>query len=346
MNKFFKNSGPYFLKDLVEEFNLVAYLNAKPLKQIDNIAITDINTLEDADECCISFFSNKLYLNDFQNTNAKACITAEKYIEFAPKNLIVLAAKNPYAVFAKISSKFYNTIPKSNGKISPHAFIDESALLGKNCEIMASSYIDEGAKLGENVKIFPNCYIGRNVEIGDNSVIHHSVTIQNSVMGKNNIIHPGTRIGQDGFGYAFEDSTHNKVPQIGSVIIGNDVEIGANCTIDRGTIKNTIIADMCKIDNLVQIGHNAVLGFGCIIVSQVGISGSSKIGNFVQMGGQSGIAGHLKIGDGVQVAAQSGIMRDIPPKTTVMGTPAIPITEFFKQIAVLKKLLTKKEKND
>ena len=163
-------------------------------------------------------------------------------------------------------------------------------------------------------------------------------------MGNGTIIHAGTRIGQDGFGYATENGSHIKIPQIGRVIIGHDVEIGANCTIDRGSMEDTVIEDMCKLDNLIQIAHNVVLGKGCIIASQVGISGSTKVGNYVVLGGQVGIAGHLTIGDFAQIGAQSGLTKDVKAREVVFGSPAQPIREAFKQIAMLRKLSRVTEK--
>lgn len=346
MNKFFVNSGPFLLDEITKEFGLEAYLNAKPLSDFGGIFIENVDELDNAGSKDVTFFTNSRYLDQFKRTNAKACITSEKYIKQAPRDLIVLVSPNPYSTFAKIAAKFYNTIPKPEKEISAQAFVSESASVGSGTEIMANAYIDDYAKIGANVKIYPNVYIGKNVEIGNNCVIHHAVTIQHAVVGNGTIIHPGTRIGQDGFGFAYEDGKYLKVPQIGHVIIGNNVEIGANCTIDRGTIKNTVVGDMCQLDNLVQLGHNVELGMGCVVVSHVGISGSTKVGKFVQMGGQVGVAGHLKIGDGAQIAAQSGVMRDIGPGQTVIGSPAMPMKEFFRQIAMLKKLVNKKEKND
>jgi UDP-3-O-[3-hydroxymyristoyl] glucosamine N-acyltransferase len=338
MNKFFKNSGPFLLEDLIKEFGLLPYLNGEPLSEVSGIYIEDIKILEDADEKSISFFSNKKYIAEFKKSKAKACITEEKFLKNAPIGMIILIAKNSYVTFAKISAKFYSTLPQPNGNISKNSSISPKAIIGENCEIMDFVVIEDGVKIGNNVKIYPNVYIGKNVEIADHCIIHHNVTIQYAIINKNCIIHPGVRIGQDGFGYAFENGQYIKVPQIGHVIIGNNVEIGANCTIDRGTIKNTIIGDMSKIDNLVQLGHNVEIGRGCIIVSQVGISGSTKIGNYVQIGGQAGIAGHLIIEDGVQIAAQSGIIKNIAAKEIVFGTPALPIKQYFRQIVTLKKL--------
>jgi UDP-3-O-[3-hydroxymyristoyl] glucosamine N-acyltransferase len=201
--------------------------------------------------------------------------------------------------------------------------------------------IEDGVVIGNNSSIDHNSVIKRNVVIGNNTKIASNVTISHSVIGNNVIIHPGTRIGQDGFGFASDHTGHLKVPQLGIVKIGDFVEIGANTTIDRGSAQDTIIGDMCQIDNLVQLGHNVQLGKACVIVAQVGIAGSTKLGDFVILGGQVGVAGHLKIGNQVQVAAQSGIAQNIEDKQIMGGSPAVPIRQWHKQTFCLKKLANK-----
>ena len=189
--------------------------------------------------------------------------------------------------------------------------------------------------------LFRSTYIGANCVIGNDCTIHSNVNITNAIIGNNVIIHSGVSIGQDGFGYAYNNGRHHKVPQVGRVIIGDDVEIGANTTIDRGSAPDTIIGEGTKIDNLVQIGHNVKIGKHCIIVSQVGISGSTEIGDYTIIAGQAGIAGHLKIGSQVQVAAQAGITRDLEDKAIVGGTPAVPLRQYHKQALALAKLTEK-----
>ena len=208
-------------------------------------------------------------------------------------------------------------VPLGTGvHIGPNAVVSDGAEIGDGSEIGANTTICNGVKIGRNCRILPN------------------VTLQCCLIGDRVILHPGVRIGQDGFGFAMSASGHMKVPQLGRVFIEDDVEIGANSTIDRGTGPDTIIAHGCKIDNLVQIAHNVQLGVGCILAGQSGVSGSTRLGNFVVLGGQVGIAGHITIGDGAQIAAQSGVFRSVDPGAKIGGTPAQPMKEWLRSVAL------------
>lgn len=343
VKSFYSNSGPFALAEFVERLRLQVYRNGQEVALDPELAVTDIATLDNATRTEISFYANAKYADKYANFCGLACVTLEANLAKAPQDAYILVSKNPNADFAKITAAFY---PEESHKAGIHntAVIDPESFIGQDCEIGANVVICGGVKIGNGCKIYPGAYIGKKVQIGDNSVIHHNVTISNAIIGNNAIIHAGARIGQDGFGYAFDNFVHLKVPQIGRVLIGSDVEIGANSTIDRGAINDTIIGDMCKIDNLVQIGHNVKLGRGCIIVSQVGISGSTEIGDFSVLGGQAGIAGHLKIGKAVQVAAQSGVVSDVEDRAVLGGTPAVPIRQWHRQSVILKKLT--RAKND
>jgi UDP-3-O-[3-hydroxymyristoyl] glucosamine N-acyltransferase len=342
---FFINKGPFSLNHLANSIKATSYLNGKKIDIIDpKIMVSNICTLEKASSNELSFFTNAKYAEQYIKSQPLACITSEKFLSKAPKDVFILITSNPYADFARIMTLFYPNPPIKPG-ISKDAHIHPTATIGENCEIAHNVTIGAEVKIEANTKIYPGVYINDKVQIGNNCIIHHDVTLDNCFIGNNTIIHPGTRVGQDGFGYAFDNYQHIKVPQIGRVIIGSNVEIGANCTIDRGAIDDTIIGDMCKIDNLVQIGHNVVLGTGCIIVSQVGISGSTELGKYVMLGGQAGLSGHIKIGDGAQIAAQSGVMQDIEAKQIVGGSPSLPIRQWHKQTAILKKL-SSREQND
>lgn len=336
--RFCANTGPYTLQQIAALINSQIYLANKLVKPDEALIVTDVATLEDATRTELTFYTNPKYSSSYQNQYALACITNEDNLNKAPKDTYILVSKNTYADYARVCALFY---PANNAKpgISHNAYISQTASIDSSCEISATAYVGENATIGAGTKIFPGAYIGDNVRIGNNSIIHHNVTINHAIIGDNVILHPGVRIGQDGFGYAFDNFVHVKVPQIGKVIIGNDVEIGANSTIDRGAINDTIIGDMCKIDNLVQIGHNVKLGRGCIVVSQVGISGSTEIGDYSVLGGQVGVAGHIKIGKGVQIAAQSGVVADLADRQIVGGTPAVPIRQWHKQTIMLKKMV-------
>lgn len=304
-------------------------------------SITGVAPLESAGETDITFLSNAKYVNALPASKAGACILSEKYIDKAPGGMALLISENPYAAYAKIATAFYPedlTIPG----ISSAAHIDPSAKIGKNCEISANVVICKDAEIGHDTYIAPGVYVGRGVKIGNTCRIGHGSTLTHTIIGNNVILHPGVRIGQDGFGFATDRGVHIKVPQLGRVIIEDWVEIGANTCIDRGAGPDTIIGAGTKIDNLVQIGHNVQTGKGCIIVAQVGIAGSTKLGDYVVLGGQVGVAGHLNIGSMSNVAAQSGVMHNIAPKEIIGGSPAIPIKQWHRQTIAVKKLALKK----
>lgn len=318
-SRFFKNAGPFLLKELADLSEAVIHNGGGT-----DIQIKDIAPIASAKEADITFFSNKKYKSDFCNTKASACIVDAKAVEYAPEGLALLVSENPYYSYSLIANAFYPSHTEHGSFFSPSASIASSAVIGKNCSI------------GDHVSI------GENVVIGHNCIIHPSVTLQYCHIGDNVIIHPGVRIGQDGFGFASHKGVHYKVPQLGRVIIGNDVEIGANTTIDRGTNSDTSIGDGTKIDNLVQIGHNVEIGKGCMIVSQVGISGSTKIGNYVVLAGQVGVNGHLHIGDKTVVTAQSGVLKDAEPGAVLGGSPAVPLQQFKRQTIRLQQLVKNK----
>ncbi len=299
-----------------------------PNPKDNDIIIHDVAPLDRAGEGDITFLQNPKYLESLKTTKATACIISPKHLEKAPNNLAFIVSENPYYTYAKIAEKFYH---KDNLFFSISEF----------------AYVDATADIGSLTVVQPNSFIGPNCIIGKNCVIHSNVTITNAIIGDNVIIHSGARIGQDGFGYAFHNGRHHKVQQLGRVIIENNVEIGANTTIDRGAGPDTIIGEGAKIDNLVQIGHNCKIGKHCVIVSQVGISGSTEIGDYTVIAGQAGIAGHLKIGSKVQVAAKAGVMRDIEDGGVVGGYPAVPIKEWHRHSIIMNRLVEgKNDKKD
>jgi UDP-3-O-[3-hydroxymyristoyl] glucosamine N-acyltransferase len=221
--------------------------------------------------------------------------------------------------------------------------VSPSASIGNNCHLGYNVVIEDNVEIGQNCFIDSGCVIKYGVKVGDNVRIGANAYISYSIIGDDVAILPGARLGQDGYGFATHQGVHHKIFHLGRVLVGNDVEIGANATIDRGSINDTIIGDGCKIDNLVQLGHNVVLGKGCLIVAQVGIAGSTKIGNYCALGGQVGVAGHLRIADQVKVAAQSGVIQNIDHNNSVVGgTPAVPIRQWHKQSILLKKLINQK----
>lgn len=334
-SRFFTNKGPVNIAKIIE------MTGAKLVSDIsNNLKVLDVAALETAGSQDLSFLINSKYLTSFKTSKAGFCFVNSKFAEHAPSSMVVLLHENPYKAYAIAANLFYPNQTSQN-HIATNAVVAKSAKIGSNCQIGNFVVIEDGVKIGDNSIIDHNTVIKRNVVIGKNCKIASNVTISHAIIGDNVIIHPGCRIGQDGFGFASDHTGHLKVPQLGIVRIGNFVDIGANTCIDRGSAQDTEISDMTQIDNLVQLGHNVKLGKACVIVAQVGVAGSTKLGNFVVLGGQVGVSGHLKIGDQVQVAAQSGVVQDIEDKQIMGGYPAVPIRRWHRQNFCLKQLTNK-----
>jgi UDP-3-O-[3-hydroxymyristoyl] glucosamine N-acyltransferase len=281
------------------------------------------------------------YKEVFLTTRAGACIVSPDMVALAPAGVNLLVSRNPYKSYALVAQAFYpDVIPAA--QIAESARIDPTARVGAGCVIDDYAVIGPGVELGDGTWVGAHAVIGRNVKIGAATRIGAQAVISHAEIGSHVRIYPGCCIGQDGFGFAIDPAGHVKVPQLGRVIIHDSVEVGANTTIDRGSGPDTIIGQGTWIDNLVQIGHNVQIGRGCVIVSQVGISGSTVLEDYVVLAGQVGVAGHIRIGRGARIAAKSGLLRDVPAGAELMGYPAIPIKQFFKQIAYLNKLVSKK----
>ncbi|MBS0236500.1 MAG: UDP-3-O-(3-hydroxymyristoyl)glucosamine N-acyltransferase [Proteobacteria bacterium] len=331
---FFERHGPFTIKQLAEiaECEVIG----------DNqMLIYDVATLSSADVGNITFLSNSKYLPQLPITKASACIMEQRHVDNTPKGMIMLISDNPYASYAKVAATFYpNDKPKAS--ISDKAVISSKAKLGANCQVEPFAHIADDVEIGDDCYIGSGTYIAPGVKIGSGTYIAANVTISHAIIGKNCLIHPGARIGQRGFGWAPSKRGVLEVPQLGSVVIGNNVEVGANSCIDRGTLEDTTIGDSTKIDNLVQLGHGVVVGSHCFLAGQVGIAGSTVVGNGVMFGGQVGVAGHLKIGNGVMLLAQSGAMRDIPDKMVAAGTPSVERMQWHRQNVALAKLAAKR----
>jgi len=303
----------------------------------------DVAPLDLAGPDHVSFLDNRKYVESFKASSAGACVVHPDMVDQAPAGMRLLISNNPYRAYALVAQAFYPRPPAEPG-IASTAVVDDSAIIGVGVTIEAGAVIGPRAEIGDRCLIESNAVIGEAVTIGEDSIVGANATLSHCMVGARVCIYPGACIGQRGFGFAIDPAGHVKVPQLGLVRIEDDVEIGANTTIDRGTGPDTVIGAGSMIDNLVQIGHNVRLGKGCVIAAQVGMSGSSVLGDMVIMGGQGGIAGHLKIGSGVQIAAQSGILKDIESGAKVMGTPAKPLKQFFREVAILGQM-AKKRKN-
>ena len=289
--------------------------------------ILGVNNIKEANNNEITFFNNLNYVKEAKHCSALACIVSESTAKYLNQNVIKVISRNPLIDFYKIVSFFYPESPFDNERVN--VLKNNNKLLKKNIYIGENSLIDKSVSIGKNTKIGNNVIIKSNVSIGKNCIIGSNVIIENSLLGDNIIIKSGTLIGQTGFGFNFEKKKRIKFPHIGRVIIENDVQIGSFCTIDRGSLTDTVIGECTSIDNQVQIAHNVKIGNFCMIAAQSGIAGSTIIGNNVKIGGQTGISGHLSIGNNVKIGGKSGVIADIEDNQTVMGYPAKSIRDFL-----------------
>ncbi len=333
---FFDRAGPFSLQQIAEATGASLGTDVNP-----DIEIKDIRTLDNAGADHIAFLDNKKYVSQFSNTSAGACFVSPENADKAPETLSVLLSDQPYRCFAKSLSLFY---PESrfsqtaigdgyNGSnIHPSAILEEGVVVEPNAVIGPEVHIGKGTRIAAGAVVGYRVYIGRDCYIGPNSTIIHTL------IGDRVIIHSGVSSGQDGFGFAMGAGGHLKIPQIGRVIIQDDVEIGANSALDRGALEDTVIGQGTKIDNLIQVAHNATIGTHCVAAAQSGISGSTTLGDYVVLAGQVGVVGHLNLGTGSQVAAKSAVTKDIPPGQQWSGIPAEPVKEWRRSVAVLRKM--------
>jgi UDP-3-O-[3-hydroxymyristoyl] glucosamine N-acyltransferase len=336
--RFFERAGPFTLTAL-------AALSGAAL--VDEAAgerlMADVAPLETARPDEVTFLDNRKYLGAFEQSRAGAAFVAKDLAGRAPAGMVVLVTGQPYKAYALAAQAFYPA-PAIEPNVAASAYVDPTASVPADCEIGEHVVIGAGARLGARCRIGANAVIEPAVELGDDCRIAANVTLSHCVIGARVVLHPGVRIGQPGFGFAPDPVRPVKVPQLGRVVIGDDVDIGANTTIDRGSGHDTEIGAGTMIDNLVQIGHNVRIGRGCVIVSQVGISGSTVLGDYVMIGGQAGLIGHLRIGNGARIAAQTGLTRDIADGEAVGGSPAVPYTEWLRTHAMLRRMAQKKDK--
>jgi len=334
--RFFDRAGPFSISEIAERSG------AEPAPGVNgNDILSDVSPLDTATADDLTFLDNTKYLDALADSRAGACIMHAKNADRAPAGMSLLFSDAPYKAYALAAQAFY---PRGSGDalISPAASIDPSATSGSGTSIGPGTCIGASVEIGNDCQIAANVVIGDGVTLGDGCRVGANVSISHSIIGNRVHLYPGVRIGQDGFGFAPDPAGHVKVPQLGRVIIHDDVEIGANSCVDRGSGPDTVIGEGCWIDNLVQVAHNVQLGRGCILVAQSGVAGSSVLGDFVVLGGQVAVSGHLKIGAGAQIAGQSGVVSDVEAGAILGGTPAQPIRDWHRQSIMLAKMVKEK----
>ncbi|WP_185095951.1 UDP-3-O-(3-hydroxymyristoyl)glucosamine N-acyltransferase [Dysgonomonas gadei] len=303
-----------------------------------SVVVNNFSRIEDGKPGTLTFLANPKYTHYIYSTDASIVLVNNDFIADQPVKATLIRCFNAYAALAILLDMVEKTKPQKSG-IEAMSYIATNVKYGENIYVGAFAYIAENVLIGNNTKIYPQVYIGENVTIGDNTIIYPGAKVyQGCTIGNNCIIHAGAVIGSDGFGFAPEDGIYKKIPQMGIVIIEDDVEIGANTTIDRAVMDATVVHRGVKLDNLIQIAHNVEIGENTVMAAQVGVSGSTKIGKHCVFGGQVGLGGHITIGDNSSVGAQSGIISNIESDSKILGSPAIPVKNFFKSSVVFPKL--------
>jgi UDP-3-O-[3-hydroxymyristoyl] glucosamine N-acyltransferase len=321
--------------------NQIAVLINGKIEGNPDSSVNSFGRIEEAQPGQLAFLANPKYEEFLYSTGASIVIISEKLELKEPVKPSLIRVLDPYSAFASLLHHYQKYKTQQLNGVQEPSYVSGSAKKGENVFVGAFAYIGDDTLIGNNVKIFPGVFIGNNVKIGDNTLLHPGVKIYHDcIIGKNVTIHAGTVIGGDGFGFAPQsDGTFKKVPQIGNVIIEDNVEVGSNATIDRATIGSTVIKAGAKLDNLIQIAHNVEVGNNTVIAAQAGVSGSTKIGNNVMIGGQAGVVGHIQIADGSKINAQSGVSKSIKtPKTAVTGSPAYDYTSSLRSQALTRNL--------
>lgn len=330
--RFFSRKGPFTLAEIAAAVGASLPAGADPARLFARAAPLDAAAADS-----ISFLENARYAAALAASRAGACLMREAEAAKAPPGMLVLACAQPYLAWARVLALFHPELA-APGLIDASARIDPSALLGPGVTVRPGAVIGARAAIGAGSVIGENAVIGAGVVLGAACVIGALASVSHAILGDRVAIGPGARIGHAGFGFAPGPAGFVAVPQLGRVLIGDDADIGANTTIDRGSGQDTVVGAGCRIDNLVQIGHNVRLGRHCVIVSQVGISGSTIVGDRAMLGGQAGLTGHLKVGTGARIGAQAGVMGDVPAGADVIGSPAQPVRDAWRAIAALNRL--------
>jgi len=327
--RFFRRTGPHALAAVAAAAGATAPDAA--------LLLAGVAPLQVAGPAEVSFLDNRHYVPLLADTRAGAVIVHPDYASRVPAGTVAIVTTEPYLAWARVAALFYPAPPAKPGihraaVVDPDAIVDPEAELGPLCVIGA------GAVIGPRCRIGPGAVVGEGVEMGSDCRIGANASVSHALLGNRVYIYPGARVGQEGFGFATGPDGFVTVPQLGRVIMEDDVEVGANSTIDRGSTQDTVIGAGSRIDNLVQLGHNVRLGRCCVVVSQAGVSGSTVLEDFVVVAAQAGLTGHLRIGSKSRIGAQAGVMRDVAAGAEIVGSPAMPVREFFRNVAVLRKL--------
>jgi UDP-3-O-[3-hydroxymyristoyl] glucosamine N-acyltransferase len=334
---FFERAGPFALRDIAEKVGA-----ALTREEDGSRMIRDVQTLRNAGPGDLAFFDNRKYAGELASTLAGACILAGANAKRAPGVTSTLTTATPYSSFAKALRLFYADALRSKAAAEPAdargMLVHPTARIGAGVVIEPGAVIGREATVGDGTTIAAGAVVGFRVVVGRDCYVGAGVTLIHAIVGNGVILHPGVRIGQDGFGFAMGGNGHVKVPQVGRVVIGDDVEIGANTTVDRGALSDTIIGEGTKIDNLVQIAHNVIIGRHCVIVAQSGIAGSAQLGDFVVMGAHSGVIGHVTVGNGAQIAGMAHVKNNVEAGARMGGTPARPFKEWAREVAAIRQL--------
>ncbi|MBS0642502.1 MAG: UDP-3-O-(3-hydroxymyristoyl)glucosamine N-acyltransferase [Proteobacteria bacterium] len=327
--RFYARCGPHGLADIAA----VAAATAP----VSDRLFTGVAPLQSAQPDQVSFLDNRRYAAALERTLAGAVIVHPDMQDRVPAGSIAVVTTATYEGWARVAALFHPAPPPRPG-IHPSAVVDDEAVIDETAQIGPNAVIEARAEIGPGCRIGPQVTIGEGVVLGQDCRVGAHASISHALLGCRVYVYPGARIGQEGFSFASTPSGFLSIPQLGRVLLGDDVEVGANSTIDRGSTRDTIVGAGTRIDNLVQIGHNVQVGRCCVIVAQVGIAGSTVLEDFVQIGGQAAMAGHLRIGKGTQVGAQAGVISDTPAGSILLGSPAQPRKEFLRQVATLKRM--------
>jgi UDP-3-O-[3-hydroxymyristoyl] glucosamine N-acyltransferase len=329
--RFFQRTGPHALARVAEAAR-AELRGGDPAALLRGVA-----TLQAARPDEVSFLHNKLYVPLLRDTRAGAVVLRPEFAEHLAPGTAAIVLDDPYAGWARVASLFHPAPPARPGRHSS-AVVAASAVVDASAEIGPLAVVGEGAEIGPRCRIGPGAVVGDRVVLGPDCRVGALASVSHAVLGARVYVYPGARIGQEGFGFTPTSEGFLTVPQLGRVILEDDVEVGANSTVDRGSAQDTVIGQGSRLDNLVQIGHNARLGRCCIVMAQAGISGSTTLGDFVVVAAQAGLTGHLRVGDRARIGAQAGVMADVDASADVVGSPAQPVREFFRGVATLRRL--------